>query len=169
VIEEVLTGIELINSSEEEGLKALISDDVVDAELYRRNFVTLTRAMAPDGERISFIGFTSRGKTVGLTRLHSDIEYIPEILATGTEVTLTPMTIEGELDHALRREQRGVFRRFVEVRTEKGEIQQIIVDEGMIDVVRSYFGQMVEVKGMCARDDKGRVNIHLKDIRALDT
>lgn len=168
LIEDVLSGIELINSSEEEALKRLIDDNVLDADLYRRSFITLTRDMAPDGDRITFIGFTSKNRSVSLTRLQSDIEYTPEIEGVSREVELTPVTVTGVLDHALSREQRGIERKFIEVNPEEGKAKRIIVDEGMIDVVRSYFGQMVEVRGVSVRDDKGDVSIHLQDIRAVD-
>lgn len=168
VIEEVLLSIELINSSKEGELGKLIDDSIIDAELYRRNLTTLIRNMAPDGERITFIGFTSKDRSVGLTRLQSDIEYTPEIEGISREVELTPITITGVLDHALSRELKGIERKYIEVNPEVGRAQKVIVDEGMIDVVRSYFGQMVEVKGISVRDDKGDVSIHLKDIHSLD-
>ncbi|MBD3309541.1 hypothetical protein GF348_24390 [candidate division KSB3 bacterium] len=166
VIEEILSGIEAINSSNVGALGEIINDSVKDAELYRRDFISLTRDMAPDGDKITFIGFTSKDRSVSLTRLQSDIEYTPKIESTSRQVELTPVTITGVLDHAIRREQKGIDRRFIEVSSEEGKVDRIIVGEGMIDVVRSYFGQMVEVKGTSVVDDKGDVSIHLRDIRA---
>lgn len=168
VIEEVLSCIELINNSAEEALGRIISDDMVDAELYRGNFISLTRDMAPDGDKITLIGFSSKHRSVGLTRLQSEIEYTPAIEGISREVVLTPVTITGVLDHALSRELRGIERKFIEINSEEGKVERIIVGEGMIDVVRSYFGQMVKVRGVSVRDDKGDVSIHLQDIRAVD-
>jgi hypothetical protein len=156
VIDEILTGIELTNNSDEEGLIRLIED-----ESYRLSFLTLIRDMAPDGDKISFIGFTSKSRAVSLTRLRGNIE-LPEIEATEGDIERRPIEIEGILDYAISRGQN-----VIELNPEDNKPHKVLVEEGMEDVVRSYFGQWVVVTGIYVRDDRGE-RIHLKDIQSAD-
>lgn len=157
VIDEILTGIELINNFDEEGLMSLIDD-----EAYRLHFLSLTRDMAPDGDNISFVGFTSKGRAVGLTRARSSIE-LPKIEATEGDIERRPIEAEGILDIAIGRGKKNI----IELNPEEGKPVKISVGEGMEDVVRSYFGQWVVVTGIRVRDAKGE-RIYLGDIRSVD-
>jgi hypothetical protein len=156
VIDEILTGIELINNADEEGLIGLIGD-----ESYRLNFLALTRDMAPDGDKISFVGFTSRNRAVSLTRPRSSIE-LPEIEPAEGGIERRPIEVEGVLDFAKRRGQD-----IIELNPEEGRPYRVFVGEGMDDVVRSYFGNWVTVTGVWVRDAEGE-RIFLRDIRSAD-
>jgi hypothetical protein len=71
VIDEILTGIELINNSDEKALRERIQIDG-----YYRHFLVSTREIAPDGDKIRFVGFTSSKRTVSLTKQRNEINEI---------------------------------------------------------------------------------------------
>jgi hypothetical protein len=165
VIDEILMGIELVNLRNEEGVKQLIGDDVVDAKAYRQNLVSLIKNMAPDGDRITFLGFTSKDRSVGLTRLRDDIELAPFVESDVVNLQVEPVELIGILDLAKSRGRRDI----VEINPEDGSPKQVSVEEGLIDVVRSYFLQNVKVRGDLIRDDKGDERIYLREIWPADT
>ena len=72
VIDEFMQLIELVNRSRDDEIQDLISD-----QLYLRNFFRLAKKVAPDGERIRQVGFTTihsgREHPVALTRPSSEI------------------------------------------------------------------------------------------------
>ena len=72
LVDETLDVIELIASSDSAGLASKCPD-----EAYRRNFVQLVRNIAPDGDRVTQVGFTavSSGKerTVPLTTTRAEL------------------------------------------------------------------------------------------------
>lgn len=155
VIDEILTGVELINSHGKEGLEQFIENDS-----YRLQFLSTVRDMAPDGERINFVGLTSKSRSVSLTRLRSDID-LPEIEPTnGEEKERKPIEVEGILDVAIGRGKKSI----IELNPEDSDPLKIVVEEGLEDVVRSYFGQWVVVTGIFVRDVKGNEHVYLKDV-----
>jgi len=137
IIDEILTGIELLDNSDEEGLRNLIRN-----ESYRRSFVSLVRDMAPDGDKISFVRFASKRRTVSLTRQSNDIELVPELEAIEGNVEREPVAVTGLLDLAVMRGQDTIG-----LTAKDGKRHEIIVREGMDDLVRSYFGEWVRVTG----------------------
>lgn len=152
VIDEIMAGVELINNADEKGLRERIQQDN-----YYRNFIALTRDIAPDGEKISFVGFTSLRKAVSLTRQRSQIEISPE--AEKGDVGRTPIRVEGILDYATARRHKEA----IGLTTEDGKEYTIVVQEGLDDLVRAYFKQWVLVTGLY--DQK---LIYLKDVQASD-
>jgi len=138
VIDEVLTGVELINQAAEQRRKEQISD-----EAYRRHFVVMTREIAPDGERINLVGLSSKGRAVSLIRQHDEIipAPAPEEEQKG-EGERRPIQITGQLDYAT---QRG--EEIIGLTTEQGKQFDVVVEEGMDDLVRLAFGRVVEVRG----------------------
>ncbi len=57
-----------------------------------QNFLALTHNLAPDGDKINFVGLSSLRKTVCLTRLRSEIELCS--VSSGFE----PIKVEGILN-----------------------------------------------------------------------
>ncbi len=55
VIDDIFHGLQLINNSEFDELKTIISD-----ENYYQNFMGLVKNIAPDGKKIKMVGFTSQ-------------------------------------------------------------------------------------------------------------
>lgn len=158
VIDEILTGISLINTGNEEGLRALISDDA-----YRSAFRHLTRSLAPDGEKISSVGFRSTSRSVHLTKTRSEIA-LPDMKADEGEVEREPIEIHGLLDYAMSRGEQKT----IGINPEDRKPYEVIVREGMEDVVRTYFGEWVVIKGTLVRDAKGNERVNLRDVEPAD-
>lgn len=152
VIDEIIAGMDLVNSADERALR-----DRIPEEVYCRNFIALTRDLAPDGEKVNFVGFTSPRKSVGFTRLRSQIEITPEREKEG-EAERTPIRVEGVLDFATARRKQAIG-----LTTEDGTEYNIVVQEGLDDLVRAYFRQWVVVTGLW---DKKQ--IYLADVQASE-
>ncbi len=154
VIDEIFEGIDLINREDEKSLRQRITN-----ESYFRQFLSITRDMAPDGEKINFVGFTCPRKVVSLTRQRDKIELIPETKQPVTETKQYPITIKGILDYASARKQQNR----IGLTTEANIEYFVNVQEGLEDYVRSYFKQMVSVSGQYDGE-----YIYLSDIEALE-
>jgi hypothetical protein len=152
VIQEMLRGIELVNS----GNDAILRESIPQ-EAYYRNFVALTKDIAPDGDRIRFVSFTGSSGITSLTRPRSQIEVLTEEDKETPQLAL--VEIAGVLDYASARKQKEA----VGLTTDEGIEYTVFLHEGLDDLVRSYFGQSVIVIGEL--DPRGR-NISPVDIRA---
>lgn len=156
VIEEIITGIELISTENEARLREHIKQDA-----YYQQFLSVTRSkMAPDGEQIRMIQFTSSKKKVTFTRPRNEIPMIanpPDDSDTEREQEFVKM--KGVLDYAKSRRKDEIG-----LTTENGEEYTIVVDEGMDDLVVSYWKQQVVVSGF----RKGAKTIRLMDIQSSD-
>ena len=146
VVDELLTCLELFDKSAEGLLKEHINE-----ERYHRNFVGLARKIAPDGEDIRLVGFTStragRERRVALTKARDEIE--PDLTPTEShshrEQKKQSVKIRGEL-------------RFADSITKSDKIQLLdashrkhtfVVPEGMMnDIVKPLWGATVEVTGL---------------------
>jgi len=133
VIDDILTDIELINQGNLESLKKRITD-----EGYYRNFVSLIRDIAPDGDKINIVKFISSKKIIGLTRRHRDIELTPKIENTDHR----PIVLKGLLDYATSRNKS-----IIGITDKSGKSHSIFIEKGMEDLVRSYYGQWIVVEG----------------------
>ena len=149
VIDEVLSGIELINSNDEEVLERNMS------EAYYWNFLSLVQEIAPDGDRVSLVGLSSVNKIVTLTRVRSEISLTSSQQKDNDEVG-QPIVVEGELDYAKSRGNDEIG-----LTPSEGEPYTITVREGMDDLVRTYWKQYVKITGVA----KGR-NILLRSHRS---
>lgn len=131
VLDEVITGMRLINEGKEKELKKIINDD-----MYYQNFLSLTKGLAPDGDNVLQVGFTriSNGSKeyFGFRKkskfIHTDIstsEYSQKIIigvlkaADGTKNKI----------------------KIVENKTEKQHI--VTVPEGLNDIVSEYWNSQV--------------------------
>ncbi len=137
IIEDILAGMEHVESGNMAGLRDLIVEDP-----YRVNFVAMARRIAPDGEKVSHVALSSKKKTVGLTRLPTDISVVSEVERGETSI-LRPKEIIGLLDVAKSRKVQ-----YFEVTAEDKRAQRIHVAEGMDDLVRSFFKQRVKISGI---------------------
>ncbi len=136
VVTEILTGIELVNNADENALKNLIHQTP-----YYRSFVNTTRALAPDGDRVTFVGFTSNDLQVSLTRPRPMIGLVtPQESEEVNE--RKPIIVEGVLDYAASRKAD-----IIGLTTSDGKEYTIAVEEGMDDLVLSYWKQQVIVSG----------------------
>ncbi len=155
VIDEILTGIDLINKSDEMGLRERIK-----IEGYYRHFLVSTRDIAPDGDKIRFVGFTSSKRAVSLTKKRDEISEIKITTESGKgETKESDIKVEGLLDFASARKKKGA----IGLTTKDGDEYNIIVEEGLDDLVRSYFSQWVVITGLSKKK-----NIYLKDIQSIE-
>ena len=153
VIDEVLTGMEFINSGAHDVLRERIRQ-----EGYYLNFLTLTKKVAPDGSLVDFVGLQSSRRHVELTRHPDDIELPPDSASHAADTRHETVQVTGVLDYARSRREDVIG-----LTTDKPERYQIHVREGMDDVVRSYFNDTVIVTGY--REGK---DIYLSDIRSTE-
>lgn len=137
VINEILEGIDLINDSKEEKLKSLI-----DAEDYYTNFISLVKNIAPDGKRISLVGLASKKKTVSFKRTREEITSITTDI-TQNKAEESEVEYQGVVDYAIGRQKE-----IVGLTTTDGNKISFSVKAGLDDLVRSFWGQQVKIKGI---------------------
>ncbi|OQY48246.1 MAG: hypothetical protein B6247_25340 [Candidatus Parabeggiatoa sp. nov. 2] len=150
VIDEMLIGINLINDFKEIDLKERIKTPG-----YYQNFLALTHDIAPEGDQIQFVGLSSSKKIVGLTRLSAEIEL--DFNDKSFAVTRKPIKIEGVLNYA-----DSIKPKLVGLITQDSGNYKIVVEEGLDDYVKFYFGRWVTVQG----DFDGNF-IYLKDLQTM--
>ena len=140
VIDEVLTGLELVNSGDMDGLSERIPE-----QAYYLNFISLTKDIAPDGEQVKYIGLTSRNREVGLSRARDEIQFVHEVQPERDEYESDreAIEVEGNLDYATSRK-----RNVIGLTTEENDPYFVVIKEGMDDLVKSYFNQPVRVNGV---------------------
>ena len=141
VLDEFMDLMQLLNDSQNEELRRRIPN-----EAYHRNFIALSKGIAPDGERISQVGFTTRKHG---TR-HSTAFNLPR------HKVVIPRVGEEPKDPLEPVEQEG-YLRFADARkTDKIKLvrgdqtsSNIVVPEGMMDdIVRPMWGSYVRVTGV---------------------
>ena len=142
VVVDLLDCLEITASSKPEELEERIPDPA-----YRRNFVALARRIAPDGDTVSSVGFTTgiegKERRVLLTRRRSNIR-IPEIVPEATEST-KPVSIRGILKFA---DSRKSDRNEIRIVDQSNKEHRIVVPEGMMDdIVRPLWDFAVVVVG----------------------
>src|SRR6266404_76942 len=147
LIDELFTCLQLFDNAQEEPLKEHIQD-----ESYYRNFVGLARRIAPDGQDIRQVGFTSvRGgieRRVALTKARDEIGLglEPTRLTRDEKRRNEPVKITGELRFADSLTSRNDRIHLLDSTNRK---HSIIVPEGMMnDIVRPLWGTTVEVSGV---------------------
>jgi hypothetical protein len=134
IINEIIKGIELINNFDEIGLMKLIGD-----ESYYNNFIALAKNIAPDGDKINFISFSSKSKSVTFTRSKKDIEIQRKSkLLENAEF----VKIEGVLNLAKSKKED-----IIGLTADDGKEYELIIEKGMDDLVVSYWKKWVIVTG----------------------
>ncbi|HZK98055.1 MAG TPA: hypothetical protein VFC67_27885 [Prolixibacteraceae bacterium] len=153
VIEDLVNNISLVNLGEYESLRDNIKDEV-----YFRNFISLSKELAPDGEEINLVGLTivrnGEQKDVQFTRIRSDIQtsiFEESIIKTDQNHIIE---LTGHL-FAANEEQNNI-----RLKVEKEGNYSITVPDGLNDIVKKYWGEQVKIKGILL---KPRV-IKLSDI-----
>ena len=165
IIDEFMDLLALINSSHIIEIQKRIPDPA-----YLRNFFGLAKRIAPDGERISQVGFTAIHdgvqRSVGLTTPAEELPSLPPEMLSSPQVALKQTPSEPI-------EIRGVLRRADAMREDSNVIQVIDgkkthivqVPQGMMnDIVRPMWDSHVIIQGV----DTGE-HIMLEDIRLDDS
>ena len=169
IIDEFMDLVELANSSRFAEIKERIPEPA-----YLRNFLGLTKKIAPDGERIRQVGFTT---------IRSGVERFVEITKPASEL---PISIDTEHDGELSRlpdtetiEVRGKLLYADSTKSksdtikviddEEGKTHNVKVPEGMMDdIVRPMWNCSVIIKGI--RKNVGRnLQIELQDIEQVES
>ncbi|MEW6531365.1 MAG: hypothetical protein AB1473_11035 [Thermodesulfobacteriota bacterium] len=142
LIDELMTCLELFSSSDEVHLNERIPEPA-----YFRNFVGLARKIAPDGQQVKAVGFTTfreqRERRVLLTKPAAEAMAVPQIAVE--EEPEERVVIRGTLKYADALKEEGEIR----LLDEKGGIHKVLVPEGMLaDIVRPSFDKAVILTGM---------------------
>ncbi|MYB72172.1 MAG: hypothetical protein F4X75_27150 [Gemmatimonadetes bacterium] len=166
IIDEFMDLLALINSSHITEIQKRIPDPA-----YLRNFFGLARKIAPDGERISQVGFTSvrdgEQRSVGLTMPASELPSLPPEMLSSQRVEPQQTTPREPI------EIRGILRHADAMREDSNVIQVIDgnkrhtvqVPQGMMnDIVRPMWDSHVIIQGV----DTGEY-IMLEDIQLDDS
>ena len=136
ILNEVVLGLEILNEGNEAELKKLIPD-----ESYCTHFMVHAREIAPDGERVSLVGLTTKRRRVALQRPKKSYNVIRKINNSMADNVPRWLEFEGYLDYASKKESR------VGLSTKDGREYFVVVTGGMEDFVRANFGKQVVVKG----------------------
>ena len=166
IIDEFMDLLALINSSHITEIQKRIPDPA-----YLRNFFGLARKIAPDGERISQVGFTAIRdgvqRSVGLTMPAVELPSLPPEMSSSLQKIESdqtpnePIEIRGILRHAdATREDSNIIQ--VIDRNKKHTVQ---VPQGMMnDIVRPMWDSHVIIQGVRTGE-----HIILEDIRPDDS
>lgn len=156
VIDEIMSCLELFSRSEEKPLH-----DKIPQEAYYRNFVGIAKNIAPDGNQVKIVGFTSirdgKERRISLTTPRKEIKWRAKdeadrekkgegkrIMVIGTLLFADEISIKNK----------------IKLVDEKGETHRIVVPEGMMsDIVRPLWKEIVQVTGFYHAGA-----IHLEDI-----
>jgi len=138
VINEIMLGIERVNNNDEVSLREQMGSDE-----YYRHFVSMTQEMAPDGKKINLVAFTSRNKTVNLTRNRDDIPIVTIAETDKEQEKETAIVVEGVLDYANSQNKKSEMG----LTTDNNEQYTITVDAGLEDYVRGYYKRYVRIYG----------------------
>ena len=142
IVDELFACIELFGSGLEDDLHKRITDDA-----YFANFISLVRRVAPDGDAVRWVGFTSmRGGKERHVELKSQAKPTPtEFDAPQTGVTVPPETVR----------VRGVIRwadalkglERVRIVDSEGRTSDVRVPVGVDDIVKPFWLDEVVVTG----------------------
>lgn len=139
IIEDLVDNINLVNSGSYEELSTKITD-----EIYFKNFISLTKELAPDGEEVNLVGLTivreGKPKDVQFTRIRSEIQTNIFQETQTDESKDKNIELTGRL-YAANEEQSNIKLK-VESRN-----YSITVPDGLGDIVKKYWGEQVRIKG----------------------
>jgi len=141
IFDDIIASLSMINAEQERALQEHIAD-----EKYYRNFVGLAKKLAPDGDRISQVGFTvwrdGQETRVALRRQRSSMSRPGE--ETEVEGGSETISISGVLRFAdsIRPEEQ------IRVVDDRNKTHTILVPEGLMDdIVKPLWGERVVVMG----------------------
>jgi hypothetical protein len=165
VIDELFSCLELFTNGDEEKLK-----DRIKEEAYYRNFVGLARAIAPDGEKVDLVGFTTlrRGhvKKVAMTNKRDgsrqSLPSVSTVAETSAVAVESIVQVSGTVKMA---DARQVGKDTIQIIGGDGRHHTIIVPPGMMsDIVKPLWDTQVVVTGV----RKKWRRIELRDIRPFN-
>jgi hypothetical protein len=160
VLDDIFCGLELINNSNFEQLRAIIAD-----QDYYQNFVGLIQNIAPDGKKVKMVGFTSqKGENEQKIMLSTPRSQLREIFENGSGESNQEgerVEIKGILKFA---DSTNINNGVIKIISENGPTYRIQVPLGLMsDVVRPLYESEVVVKGVIRRQ-----KIHLSNIEPAE-
>ncbi len=158
VIDDIFEGLRLFNDADLDALQKRIPQ-----EAYFRNFVGLSRKIAPDGKKIKTVGLTTiRNSRESTLVIHTPQSNIPQSIEQTDLPTLEIgeyIEIIGILKFADSRNPRNGL---IQVVTDDRDTYKVRVPEGMMsDIVRPMFEDRVVISGYLQKDG----SINLNDIK----
>lgn len=142
IIEDIVENIELVNIGDFETLKKKIPD-----ETYFKNFVGLSKELAPDGDELNLVGLTiireGKQKDVQFTRIRSEITsslFDNEILTES--INDKNVELIGRL-FAANQDTNNI-----RLKVDNESNYSITVPDGLGDIVKKYWGEQVKIKGI---------------------
>jgi len=147
IIDDILENIELVNNGKFEDLKEKINDDN-----YYKNFVSLSKELAPDGNDIKLVGLSvirnGKQKDVEFTRNRTDISYSNFEVDNESQDSQSnkPIKLQGILSAA------DGDKNNIRLKTE-GKNYIVIVPDGLNDIVKKYWKEEVIIKGTQERQN----------------
>lgn len=143
VINDFLECIDLLSNGEVQKLEEKIPD-----ESYFRNFVGLAQKIAPDGDEVRTVGFTTleggKEKRVAMSRSFKKTPTTKKLASSADEQQF--MEVKGNLLAADARKQKDGS---IEIIDDDGKSHHIRVPRGMMgDIVRPMFEERVVVRGL---------------------
>jgi hypothetical protein len=157
--------LELFTNGEHDKLK-----DRIQEEAYYRNFIGLARAIAPDGEQVDLVGFTTlrRGhvKKVAMTTKRDDSRLSLPRVSTITERKVLADDRIAEVSGVVKMaDALRAGKDTIKIIDGAGRQHTIIVPAGMMsDIVKPLWDTQVVVSGI-----KKRRAIELRDIRPANS
>ncbi len=144
ILDEFMDLMEMASQSRVSDIRNRISDPA-----YFRNFIGLSRKIAPDGERIRQVGLTTvrngSERFVDVSTPASEFPPIPDV-DSSQKADAEPVELNGILRYADATSDASNKIKIVNVR---GRAQDIEVPEGMMnDIVRPLWASQVRVKGI---------------------
>lgn len=140
IIEDVVENINLLNQGDIEQLKTRITD-----ETYLKNFISLSKELAPDGEEVNLVGLTivknNEAKDVQFTRLRSDISISQFEIKEEADENNQNIELIGRLSAA------DDDKSNIRLNVENDGKYLITVPDGLSDIVKKYWGEQVKIKG----------------------
>ena len=148
VIDAVAEGIQLLEAKEFEVFQARFKEPA-----YLRHFVSQAKELAPDGSRITQVALTTPRRRVSMERPRSESPVIsggddflalslPEVkllqITTSTRPP-RPTNLRGVLKNAFLDDSR------IQFEPQEGRRLSLWIRDGMIDVVRSHFGGVLDL------------------------
>ena len=141
VIEELVENIGLVNVSDYDTLRKKIPD-----ETYFKNFVSLSKELAPDGDDVNLVGLTiirdGKQKDVQFTKIRGEINTSSVVEIEKENANEKIVELSGRLFAA--NEDRSNIR----LKVESAGVYTVTVPDGLGDIVKKYWGEQVKIKGV---------------------
>lgn len=145
IIDDIVENLSLINESKEETLKERIRD-----KTYLRNFIVLSKELAPDGDNISLVGFTivrnGKEKRIQFTRRRSDFS------SSLSEFTQEEQQMDNKIIEVIGRLSAADSEKSnIRITLDNGLKYSVVVPEGLGDIVKNYWDESVKIKGFAIK------------------